>query len=553
MRRSLSPSLATPFPFCRTNDRVRLGPSLRRPSRRIAAHFPCDLCLVALVACWGSFPSASADTVELKDGKTVQGEVIEDIQGQPLVFRYQHKGEWRTANVPRERIARYRRELGNQADGEGAVGRRRTAGNSRETKTVAEDTAAGGLPALPSFQDLTIDDLIRTLARLLPPVPPQGGEVVVLQLRGPLAPARIHRIGEIISDTDLHIMLAAAMRRKPAVIVLSIDSGGGLVDEMNQIIERLIRVQSSPSNQRVVAWVDMGGSAAALIALACKEIVMHPTGRMGSATAIVASERVPAPRNAREQKEAAMDDARRRQVATMTGRSPLVQAAMEFPERCLWGHESLGFAAVEQAGAGWTALDDSPDRPLAMEASELVRYGIASKVAATETELVASLGLPVDSAVVEIDLLDDQFQQVIAPVKAEQAQLYAEVEKAEAAFTKKLDKYFDNLLLARRDANRILQQTTYADNDLALLKTSLTRCHIPFMKDETRKLLQEWAPERLSRYETGLEIAKGNISRAVQSTRVQGSTLPIGSIASDIQITIEAIFYARWGISLDDE
>ena len=510
--------------------------------------------LAAAIGTTSLWPVA-ADTIELTNGKTVEGEVIEDVDDRPLVFRYKHGAEWKTTKVPRDKIAAYRRVPGNQADGaDRGAGRKPADRSGRPARDNAgPEQAANGPATLPPLDDITLGDLQRTVAGLFPPDRAKKRELIVLSLRGHFAPANLTRIGDIISDIDLSLMLHTAVTRKPLAIVLAIDSGGGLVSEMDKIIDRLVELQSSPSDQRVVAWVHLGGSAAALTALSCKEIVMQPTGRMGSATAILADERAPAPRTALEKKQRAMQDARRRQVATLTSRSPLIQEAMEFPERRLWAHETKGFSATEPSGDGWTAIDDSTDLPLALDATELVRYGIAKGLAGTEKELLVALDLPEDTPVVTVDLLDKRLQDVLAPAKAQAADIYKEVDKAETTFTKKLDKLFDNLILAERSVNRIISQKSYSETDLALLKTSLTRCHIPFMKEETRQLLKEWAPERLARYETAMEITKGNMARAMQSTRVQGSSLPTRSISDDIRLSIDAVFYGRWGVPLSKE
>jgi len=353
----------------------------------------------------------------------------------------------------------------------------------------------------------------------------------------------------VVSSLDVSLLLDLAEERNPAAIVLGINSVGGLTSEMNLIIERLIEAQSEPKNQRIVAWVDLGGSAAALTALACKEIIMLPTGRVGSATSTIDGEQAPEPTTAVDQKMRAMEDARRRQVVSLTGRSIALHEAMEFPEKKLWAHETKGFSLAEPNGAGWVALDKDVKRPLAMAAKELLDYGVAEGIAGDTTTLLKTMNLPEDTPVVTLDLMDPKLQKLIAPAKAAAAEDFLEFERVGEAYRKKLEKLWDNLVLAGRAANTVARaENGFNKAELQSLKDALSRCRPPMLNAETKEQLQKSAPDRLKRYQQCLELARTKISRASQSTRQNSQSVPIDAIQVDISMAMDWVYQAIYGV-----
>lgn len=93
---------------------------------------------------------------------------------------------------------------------------------------------------------------------------------VVIELRGPITPQL---------EQYLYRKLKVAERERADLIILEIDSPGGLVETTFQITERLREL-----DPHVVAWVPREAlSGAAILALGCDEIVMAPTAVMGDA------------------------------------------------------------------------------------------------------------------------------------------------------------------------------------------------------------------------------------------------------------------------------
>lgn len=367
-------------------------------------------------------------------------------------------------------------------------------------------------------------------------------EVVMLRLTGPVQRPNVHDVGNAISAGEVDLMLDVAVDREPAAIVLAIDSPGGLISEMDRIIDRLVEVQSKPPNRRIVAWVDLGASAAALIALSCKEIVMRPHGRIGAATAVLPSgEEAPPPADAVDQKIEAMRQARRRQIAALTHRPLALQEAMEFPKQKLWAHEQLGFSAREPRGEGWEALDVSADRPLALDAASMVRFKLAEGTAGDVDELLAVLRLPADTPSVTIDLGDEAIQEALQPTKQVAIQLGKRID----AFELKIRKALNQVILAIRVNRGIAADADgYVAEDVRRLLVAIRSCKIPAVDVATRKALVEHDSSLLETYDRSLHDAKEMLARAARSISVNADTLPVVAIDRDLELVRENLLEA---------
>ena len=88
-------------------------------------------------------------------------------------------------------------------------------------------------------------------------------------------------VGETILASALEKSLADAVKRKQTVVVLDIDSPGGLVDEAKKIERVLHRYNKQ---LRIVALTDQDLSAAAIFTLSVKEIYVKSSSTIGAAT-----------------------------------------------------------------------------------------------------------------------------------------------------------------------------------------------------------------------------------------------------------------------------
>jgi len=76
--------------------------------------------------------------------------------------------------------------------------------------------------------------------------------------------------------------LEAARAAKATHVLLVLDTPGGLVDEMNAMLE----LMAASKEFQFVALVDNAGSAGAVLAMACPDIVITPSGAMGAAAMV---------------------------------------------------------------------------------------------------------------------------------------------------------------------------------------------------------------------------------------------------------------------------
>lgn len=88
-------------------------------------------------------------------------------------------------------------------------------------------------------------------------------------------------VGSTILASALEKSLADAVKRKPTVVVLDIDSPGGLVDEAKKITRVLHRYNKQ---LRIIALTDQDLSAAAILTLSVKEIYVKSSSTIGAAT-----------------------------------------------------------------------------------------------------------------------------------------------------------------------------------------------------------------------------------------------------------------------------
>lgn len=336
-----------------------------------------------------------ADTLHLRNGNSVPGEILDEVEGVELTFRYEHRGQVITRTVPLEQVAEIERD------------------DSRDQFAALA----------PEVID-EVADLRPLVESLLPPK--TVGEVVVIHLHGAFDIPRVSTIGDVITFGEFQLMIDVAKSRNPKAIVLSIDSPGGLVSTCDSIIDSLIETQTSPHNERVVAWVELGGSAAALTALACKEIVMRPNGRMGSATTVFSNgDAVPEPKTAMEQKIKAMENARSRQISELTGRPVEIQLAMQEPEHEFWYHKTNGFSLerpVERVRSEWMSFDTDTKQPLALSTNELAELGISKGTTGSRDELLRILGLDQGTEIVDIDLSNQRLQRLLDPARKKMVQ-----------------------------------------------------------------------------------------------------------------------------------
>ncbi len=193
-------------------------------------------------------------------------------------------------------------------------------------------------------------------------------------------------VGLTITARVLDRSLADAFARGPTVVVLDIDSPGGLIDEAGEIIRVLRRYGPQ---LRIVALAGQDLSAAAIITMSVKEIYIRPTGTIGAATAY-STALSGMPKDVAEKVQSAWR-AVARSSAEQGGHNPLLAEAMIDSSLALHLATVDGKKVVRQGNGPQMLVRKGS--VLALTAQEAVGCGLALGVADDFAELGKALGL----------------------------------------------------------------------------------------------------------------------------------------------------------------
>ncbi len=195
---------------------------------------------------------------------------------------------------------------------------------------------------------------------------------------------------------DFRRALEAARRLKPARIILDIESPGGRLDTKEQILRLMLEAMAD--HEQFVAIVRDAGSAAALIALGCQEILVFPGARIGSAVTIAVDETgtVSFKKLLEDDPELAaklqsFSDAMDNELAIRLGRSVAIGRAMKERAHELWWSKEAGFTDHDPGNGA--QMIDGPDEVLTLTASTVEMTGLGKRVR-QEHEVPQALGLP---------------------------------------------------------------------------------------------------------------------------------------------------------------
>lgn len=123
-------------------------------------------------------------------------------------------------------------------------------------------------------QSFDAKNVVRVVVQAAPPqrqIDPSKPTYMVVPIEG--------TIGMDISAVLLRKMLTLARNTKTDVVVLEIDSPGGMVEDLFD----MLKVLQEFRQMRIVAHVRRAHSCAAILAMSCKEIIVAPTASIGGA------------------------------------------------------------------------------------------------------------------------------------------------------------------------------------------------------------------------------------------------------------------------------
>ena len=194
-------------------------------------------------------------------------------------------------------------------------------------------------------------------------------------------------VGDTVLARALEKSLADAVLRKPTVVVLDINSPGGLVEESQQISKIIHHYNKL---LRIVALTDQDLSAAAIFSLSIKEIYVKSSSTIGAATAYQPDNLTLPPKI--EEKMQSAWRATARNSAEEGGHEPLLAEAMIDNDMELHLETSNGKPVVKEGPGDKTLCKKG--KILTLSSHEAVECGLAAGEADDVAELGTALKMP---------------------------------------------------------------------------------------------------------------------------------------------------------------
>ena len=257
---------------------------------------------------------------------------------------------------------------------------------NQDELTVVFKVIKGGMKATTSFgaaevQEIRKGPVVAATPQTKPAEPKEekqtGPTYFVIPIKG--------TFGLEITDEVLSKSLEVAAKAQPTVVLFEIDSYGGYTEELAKMLRTLTRYP----DLRFAAYVDQAGSCAALFSMACKEIVISPTGIMG---ACVVYQNGPGktPKNITAKLES-FERARFRASAAAAGHDPLLIEGMMRTDIALSVKEADGKTKIVE-GTGGKVLKRK-GAVLTLAGKEAVDCGLAVGAAPAIEKANEALGL----------------------------------------------------------------------------------------------------------------------------------------------------------------
>jgi len=325
------------------------------------------LILAAIAAACLAVPALALDKVHLKDGRVLEGEITREGDGY-LYITVRVGSLQRAEFVLKANVERIERDV----------------------DATPEDKDAGGTPATPAPETSPN----RTASPRPAPADPNARRIAFITLEemvGPFMNARAlaHSIDLLEDD-------------KPEIVVLQINSGGGIgleVQKLSDVIEHKIKPK-----YRVVAWVESAISAAAMTAWTCEEIYMMKEGNIGAATGY---RMLNGRAEAVEGEELEMVLRQMEQISERGNHNPLVMRAMQVPTNLSADIDPSTGAVTWRNDLSGQYIVSTEKQILTFNSIDAVRFGVARAIADNKDELARALGC---SSWVEVGADADEYQ-----------------------------------------------------------------------------------------------------------------------------------------------
>jgi hypothetical protein len=308
------------------------------------------LVAIGLAGVLGVVAASRADTLETTDGRTLTVRVIVQSSQHTMVEIFNEDGTTRKQTFPADQIKSI------------------TPGPIPGKTDPAKPTAAAA-PTGPVRPDR--------------PVPPPVVEYTTpTYYRIPLSGT----VGKEMNAVLLETALADALTRKPTVVILEINSPGGMIAEVPKLT-RLI--DDHRRKVPIVVWVHEALSAAAITSLASDQIYVRPGGVIGAATAYTIDPRTGMPKDI-EEKLASVWRAGSRSAAELGGHPTVIAEAMIDANVALFISTDGTKRLSDRPQTGFREFK-KPGKLLTMTAQEAIEIGLARGTARDLDELAAAL------------------------------------------------------------------------------------------------------------------------------------------------------------------
>lgn len=189
-----------------------------------------------------------------------------------------------------------------------------------------------------------------------------------------------------VTDATLKKCIAKARKVKATVIVFEVDSTGGRVSELIDMLKTL----EDNKDIRFVAYIKQAASAAAFFSMACPDVVMSDTGMIG-ACVIYRKDAGGIPKNIEEKFESAAR-ARFRAVVASAGHDPLLVEGMMRTEIVLSLTEAGGKPRIVKGEKG-DKIFKAKDTILSLTGQEAIECGLSVGLADSAAQCNTALNI----------------------------------------------------------------------------------------------------------------------------------------------------------------
>ncbi|MEI6972727.1 MAG: ATP-dependent Clp protease proteolytic subunit, partial [bacterium] len=195
----------------------------------------------------------------------------------------------------------------------------------------------------------------------------KGAPYVVIPLRG--------AIGDDVTADALRAGLAEARLANPEFIILEIDSPGG---DIGQMVD-MLGVLKAVTDAKIIAYVKKAHSAAAIIAMSCSQVYMRPGATLGATVPFRMTANGPADVDA---KFRSVVEAQMRSATQRGGHADLLIRGMSEIDLELYLTEDNGKPSLRTSGPG--KCIKSKGQILTLTTAEAVTCGLAHAVQSME-------------------------------------------------------------------------------------------------------------------------------------------------------------------------